>query len=91
MRYLVAYDITDDRNRDRLAKILLDFGQRLQESLFICNIEPEQKSQLLERAEQTINPIDDKLHIVPICNQCWQSVEAIGIAAKPEDPGYYVI
>jgi len=91
MRYLVAYDITDDRTRDRLAKILLDFGKRLQESLFLCEIDPDQKAKLLERAKKVVNPIEDKLHLIPICNQCWENVEAIGIAAKPEDPDYYVI
>lgn len=30
MRYLVSYDIPDDQRRNRLAKTLLDFGDRVQ-------------------------------------------------------------
>ena len=37
MHYTVAYDITDDKRRNRVAKILKDFGTRIQYSVFECN------------------------------------------------------
>ena len=33
MHYTVAYDITDDKRRNRVAKILKDFGTRIQYSV----------------------------------------------------------
>ena len=30
MHYTVAYDITDDKRRNKVAKILKDFGSRIQ-------------------------------------------------------------
>jgi CRISPR-associated protein Cas2 len=33
--YLIAYDIPDDRRRSRIADILLSYGRRVQESVFI--------------------------------------------------------
>ena len=34
MHYTVAYDITDDKRRNKVAKILKDFGKRVQYSVF---------------------------------------------------------
>ena len=49
MRYLVCYDIADDRRRDRLAGALLDFGPRLQESVFLLDLDEELLVRLKER------------------------------------------
>ena len=43
MFYLVTYDITDDQRRTKVAKILEDFGDRVQYSVF---------EMILDRVEQ---------------------------------------
>lgn len=37
-RYLVAYDIVDDRRRDHVAKVLGGYGDRLQYSVFVLDV-----------------------------------------------------
>lgn len=37
---IVCYDVGDDRRRQRLSEALLDFGTRVEESVFQCRIEP---------------------------------------------------
>ncbi len=39
MQYWACYDIADDRRRQRLSDVLLDFGTRVQESVFQCLID----------------------------------------------------
>lgn len=39
-RLLVAYDITDDRRRDRVAVILQGYGERVQYSVFLVDGRP---------------------------------------------------
>ena len=39
-RFLIAYDISDDRRRDRLAECLQRHGDRVQYSVFIVDINP---------------------------------------------------
>jgi len=39
-RYLIAYDITDDRRRGRVAKSLSTYGDRVQYSVFVCDLKP---------------------------------------------------
>ncbi len=39
-RYLVAYDVGDDRRRERVAKRLSSYGDRIQFSVFIVDARP---------------------------------------------------
>ena len=79
MRYLVGYDIADDRRRDRVATTLLDFGKRLEESLFLVYAEPARHEELLARLRKLVDgaPLD-RIHVVPICNACWSKVVVFG-------------
>jgi CRISPR-associated protein Cas2 len=40
MRFIVAYDITSTRRRNKLVRILEKFGQRVQYSIFECELTP---------------------------------------------------
>jgi CRISPR-associated protein Cas2 len=42
MFYVVSYDIPEDRKRDRVSKTLLDFGARVQYSVFECILDGKQ-------------------------------------------------
>ena len=52
---VVSYDVPDDRRRTRLAKILKDFGARVQYSVFECLLEDEQVDALRKRVERLID------------------------------------
>jgi len=39
-RYIVAYDVADDRRRSRIAKTLGSYGDRVQYSVFIVDVKP---------------------------------------------------
>ena len=47
-RFLPAYDVTDDRRRTRLAKLLERYGDRVQYSVFVVQIRPVKMVRLLE-------------------------------------------
>ena len=48
---LVIYDITDNKKRNRLAKILLGYGFRIQKSAFEAEIREQKYHQLLKELE----------------------------------------
>ena len=48
MLYLIAYDISIDARRTKLAELLEGFGQRVQRSVFECDLN-EREYQGLER------------------------------------------
>ena len=68
--WLVAYDIADPKRLGKVAKTCLDYGVRLQNSLFECNVSSEAFRELWERLEAIIDPEQDVLMACPICRAC---------------------
>ncbi len=44
--WLVAYDVTDQRRRNRLHKLLRGFGEAVQKSVFVCALDEQRKARL---------------------------------------------
>lgn len=60
-RYLVAYDISDDRRRARVAKRLQTCGDRVQYSVFVVDVRPARLVRLRAHLEQLIDPDVDSV------------------------------
>jgi CRISPR-associated protein Cas2 len=50
--YAVVYDITSDRERRRVDKLLKGFGFRIQKSVFECRMNRKGKTDLIEQLEK---------------------------------------
>lgn len=44
---VIAYDIPDDRRRARLARFLEGYGERVQKSVFECDLQPTEYERLV--------------------------------------------
>lgn len=91
MRFLVSYDISDDRRRTRLAKTLRDFGDRVQYSVFECRIGKDDLQCLRDRAKNIVDLTCDSVRIYTICSACEGQIEIIGTGEIPEDPDIYIV
>ncbi|MCA9000101.1 MAG: CRISPR-associated endonuclease Cas2 [Planctomycetaceae bacterium] len=56
--WLAAYDISDDNRRERIARILLKFGHRVQDSVYILHLEPDDLPQLRINIGADLAPTD---------------------------------
>ena len=63
--YVAAYDISDDRRRDRVARVLLNYGHRIQQSVFELWLEPEETTMLRREVGARV-AADDHFHLFPI-------------------------
>lgn len=86
MMVLVSYDVStiDKRGRARLrrvAKTCLNFGQRVQNSVFECDVDPAQWAVLRQRLIGIIDPESDSLRFYFLGSNWQRKVEHIG--AKP--------
>lgn len=63
--YLIAYDMTDDHRRERIAKELLSYGYRVQGSVFIVELPGASFVRLLDALRAILNRNEDSL---VICN-----------------------
>lgn len=83
---LVTYDVStetrDGRRRlRRVARACLDFGQRVQNSVFECEIDPAQWTALRARLIAEIDPAADSLRFYRLGADGQRRVEHVG--AKP--------
>ncbi|MEW5892437.1 MAG: CRISPR-associated endonuclease Cas2 [Pseudomonadota bacterium] len=68
MFVMICYDIADDRRRDRLAQVLLGFGERVQYSVFECHLDSEgDLARLHAAARACIDETCDRLRFYQLC------------------------
>ena len=60
-RFLVTYDVANDKRRDRVHRVLLDFGDWIQFSVFICDLTDRERVQLRGRLDERINHREDQI------------------------------
>ncbi len=86
MLMLVAYDVGTEtaagrRRLRRVARACLDFGQRVQNSVFECEIDPAQWTALRARLVAEIDPTQDSLRFYRLGAEGRRRIEHVG--AKP--------
>ena len=62
-RFLIAYDVTDDRRRTRVATRLSSFGDRVQFSVFVIDGRPAKLVRLRRTLKMLIDPEVDSVII----------------------------
>jgi CRISPR-associated protein Cas2 len=91
MQYVVCYDIADDRRRDRLASVLLDYGPRAQESVFMANLDDELAAKMVARVAKVVDEQFERVHIFALCQACSGKTRVMGTAEVVEDRAFYVL
>ena len=86
MMVIVSYDVSTEtaagrRRLRRVAKTCLDFGQRVQKSVFECMVDPEQWTRLRGRLVAEFNPQEDSLRFYFLGSNWRRRIEHLG--AKP--------
>jgi CRISPR-associated endonuclease Cas2 len=69
MTSIVAYDIEDDRIRQRLANYLLKHGVRLQKSVFAVQVERHVFKRFLNEIQKITNK-EGKVAVFRMCSGC---------------------
>jgi len=70
MNMLVTYDIADSRRLNRVAKIMKDYGLRVQKSVFEVDVTHKEFSHLRKRTEKELDPKEDGVKYFPLCGRC---------------------
>jgi len=81
--YLVCYDISDDRRLRQVHKYLLGFGDRVQYSVFFCDLSDSEKIMMVEGLHPIINHREDKVMIVrlgPVDGSVSENIETLGLS-----------
>lgn len=91
-RYVVVYDIPDDRRRNRVAKWLQGHGQRVQYSVFECSLDEGQFRRLWQGLGKRIRAEEDSVRAYRLCPACAARVMTLGLSGPVvEVPEVYVV
>jgi len=68
--YVVAYDIVKTKRRNQVAKLLKSWGERVNYSVFECEIEKNKLNALRKEIAKLIKKDEDSVIYYPICLNC---------------------
>jgi CRISPR-associated protein Cas2 len=72
MRVLLTYDIPNDRVRDKVADLCLDYGlERIQYSVFQGELRRTHQEELVMRVKKRLGKKPGDVRLVPICEKDW--------------------
>lgn len=81
MVYLICYDISDNRRRTKVSKLLEAYGIRIQKSVFEATLTPPQFRKLQGKLQKLIDGNCDRLRFYPLSVQCRDNTIILGVQA----------
>lgn len=91
MFIVVSYDIVDDRIRERVSKTLLDYGTRVQRSVFECTLDEKKLEEMVARVLKFLDHQQDTLRIYNICGGCLKKIQVFGKGDLTQDEDVYIV
>ena len=90
MFYVVSYDIPDDNRRNAVSKTLLDFGSRVQYSVFECIMDDDSHQKLMNRLAMIVVE-EDKIRVYALCAKCEGRIAVLGCGEVTKDKEVYIL
>ena len=79
MFIVIAYDITADRRRTKIVKVLKNYGgRRANFSVFECRLRPEEFLRLKSEIGAIIKPRKDTVLFYDLCLNCERKRQSLG-------------
>jgi CRISPR-associated protein Cas2 len=78
MWVLVIYDICDEKRLNRVARLVQSYGQRVQRSVFECELDKNSLTRFQQQLALIIDKDEDAVKFFRLCNRCWEKCVALG-------------
>lgn len=79
MRYVISYDISNDKRRKKVATILEGHGYRVQYSVFECDLNERQVKALLRQLKPFVKSVEmDSVRVYPLPADVKENVKVLG-------------
>ena len=85
-RYLIAYDVADDRRRNGVFRALMDNGDHVQYSVFLCDLNARELAELKGLLSETINNRQDQVLILDMGSADQESRDVLQCIGKSYEP-----
>ncbi len=87
---VISYDISDDGTRTKVANLLLDYGTRVQYSVFELLIDEKKLDELVERLKP-FPECGDSIRIYRICAGCLKKGILVGRGEFEREVTFHVV
>lgn len=89
---VISYDISDDRIRYRVGEILLDYGVRVQRSVYECRLTMDRFEEVRQKIEGFIQWETDSIRYYFLCGACEPRAMNVGYGRPPlAEPGSVIV
>lgn len=88
-RWMIAYDISDHRQRRLIHKLLQDHGHRVQYSVFECELSRKQQQVLRARLCAFLAE-GDSIRWYPLCHWCHSRIQYAGSGDSSTTDDFYL-
>ncbi len=85
-RYLIAYDVSDDKRRTAIFKTLMGNGDHVQFSVFLCQLSDVELARLKGQLAESVNARQDQVVVLdlgPADSDLASRLECIGKSYSP--------
>lgn len=72
---VVAYDIVDNKRRERFSHILARYGKRVNYSVYECFFTDGQYAEVMKQIVELIDTKSDSVICYPMCVNCYTKIE----------------
>ena len=89
--FVISYDVSDDKRRNKIARTLLGYGERVQDSVFECLLDAAQMHALRRRLDRLIDPKADSVRFYNLGAVTSANVEVQGLGRVTTVPAVYIV
>jgi CRISPR-associated protein Cas2 len=89
--YVLAYDIAEDRRRQKIAKLCESVAERVQGSVFEGYFTEDELQKLLKQVKRVFEMEEDRLRIYVLCASCREKSETHGQGSVTPPPGVIIV
>lgn len=90
-RYLVAYDIRNDRRLRAVATCMESFGERVQYSVFVCDLSGRELAEMSLQLERLMRLMEDSVMIIDLGGVDAGRFRFLGVHDPLPDPGPTIV
>jgi CRISPR-associated protein Cas2 len=84
--YLCTYDVADDKRRTKLFEALLDRGEHVQYSVFLCELNESEHVELVALGRELIHCDEDQLLILDLGSAAVDLTQSLACIGKEWTP-----
>ncbi len=89
--YVLAYDISNDKRRSKIAKLCESTADRIQGSVFEAYLSQAELDKLVKKAKKIMLEKEDSLRIYSLCEACRSKVKNHGQGQITPPPGLTIV